>query len=59
LRGRGALAALAEGALKPAWETGDPSAVARAMSEFRERYQADLLEHANVPRANVASTAHG
>jgi hypothetical protein len=53
LRGRGALAALAEGALKPAWETGDPSAVARAMSEFRERYQADLLEHANVPRANV------
>ncbi|NKB88781.1 MAG: AAA family ATPase [Acidobacteria bacterium] len=47
-KGSGQFEALAEAALKQAWEQGDASQVAEAMRVFRNSYQGDLLEHANV-----------
>lgn len=51
-KGTGQFEARAEEVLKDAWERGDPSQVAEAMKVFRDRYQEDLLQHANVPKGN-------
>lgn len=47
-RGQGALAEIATKELLPAWEGGSADRVAAAMSDFRSRYDADLLTHALV-----------
>ncbi len=52
-RGRGSLQVAADQILKPAWEGGDPEAVSQAMTSFRDTYQAALLQHAPVPRADA------
>jgi hypothetical protein len=54
-RGRGSLQAAAEAVLKPAWESGDPAAVAKAMADFRELYQDQLFEHAPVARTDTGA----
>ena len=48
-RGKGTLLEKAKEVLKDAWEAGDSQAVIAAMSEFRRRYQKDLLAHSPVP----------
>lgn len=54
-RGKGALQQAADEILRPAWETGDPQAVAEAMTAFRTKHQKDLLEHAVVPKSEQAT----
>lgn len=49
-KGRGTLRQLADGALKDAWETGDPQTVSAAMAKFRDENQNDLLDI--VPKAD-------
>lgn len=44
--GRGSLVAAANGALRPAWETGSAAEVQVAMTTFMDRYLKDLLSHA-------------
>ena len=51
-KGRGNLQTIADEALRGAWESSDPQMACDAMAAFRENYQADLLEHANVPKGN-------
>lgn len=51
-RGKGNLRTLAEEILKEAWEKGEPQTASEAMAKFRQQYQADLLEHAKVPKVN-------
>ncbi|MBA4172253.1 MAG: phosphotransferase [Hyphomicrobium sp.] len=46
--GRGALIAVAQQALKPAWESGSAAAVQSAMMAFMSTYLKDLLCHAPV-----------
>lgn len=53
-KGRGTLEQWAEATLKSAWERGDPAEVAQAMTTFREQNQKELLDLANVPRAQQA-----
>lgn len=48
-RGRGALIKRAESELRHLWETGTPSEVSRAMSQFITAYQSKFLVHAPVP----------
>lgn len=50
-KGVGTLETWAESLLRPAWETGDPTAVAAAMTKFREEHQTELLELSEVPRS--------
>ncbi|WP_342712750.1 ATP-binding protein [Bradyrhizobium sp. B124] len=50
-KGVGTLEAWAATLLKPAWETGDPKAVAKAMAGFRQAHQGELLGLSEVPRA--------
>jgi hypothetical protein len=40
----------ADSLLRPAWEAGDPHAVAEAMAGFRQAHQAELLDLSEVPR---------
>lgn len=54
-KGRGTLKEFAEGALKPAWETGDADAVSGAMAAFLAAHQTTLLDNANVPRSDEAN----
>ena len=49
-RGRGALVELVEKELKPHWETGSASEVAKSMSDFIATYQGAFLVHAPVAR---------
>lgn len=53
-KGRGTLLGVAEGCLHSAWQTGDPKAVAKAMSSFLSKYRDALLEHAPVPKSQQA-----
>jgi energy-coupling factor transporter ATP-binding protein EcfA2 len=48
-KGKGTLLEKANDVLKPAWETGTSTEVVSAMTEFRRRYQNDLLAHSPVP----------
>ncbi|MEL3888939.1 TrlF family AAA-like ATPase [Ferrovibrio sp. MS7] len=50
-KGVGTLEGWAESLLRPAWESGDPAAVAAAMAEFRQAHQTELLELSEVPRS--------
>ena len=43
-KGRGTLRQYADADLKTAWETGDPSAVGKAMADFRKKYEKTILE---------------
>jgi DNA repair exonuclease SbcCD ATPase subunit len=43
-KGRGTLRQYADADLKIAWETGDPSAVSKAMADFRKKYEKTILE---------------
>jgi hypothetical protein len=45
-QGRGALIALAETTLRPAWETGSAADVQAAMAGFIAKYMRDLIAHA-------------
>lgn len=45
-QGRGALIALADTALRPAWETGSATDVQAAMASFIAQYAGDLIGHA-------------
>jgi ABC-type dipeptide/oligopeptide/nickel transport system ATPase component len=53
-KGVGTLEAWAETQLKPAWEAGDPQAVAEAMAGFRGAHQAELLNLSEVPKSQQA-----
>lgn len=53
-KGRGTLRQLADAALKPAWEMGDPQTVSAAMTKFRTENQDALLERSPVPKADQA-----
>ena len=53
-KGVGTLQVWAEDLLKPAWESGDPRAVAEAMAGFRQAHQAELLDLSEVPKAQQA-----
>lgn len=53
-KGVGTLEAWAEALLKPAWELGDPKAVAEAMAGFRQAHQAELLDLSEVPKSQQA-----
>lgn len=53
-KGMGTLETWANTQLKPAWETGDPIAVAEAMAGFRQAHQAELLDLSEVPRSQQA-----
>lgn len=53
-KGVGTLKAWADALLKPAWESGDPEAVAEAMAGFRQAHQAELLDLSEVPRSQQA-----
>lgn len=53
-KGVGTLEAWANALLKPAWESGDPTAVAEAMAGFRQAHQAELLDLSEVPRSQQA-----
>ena len=53
-KGVGTLEAWADALLKPAWESGDPKAVAEAMAGFRQAHQAELLDLSEVPRSQQA-----
>lgn len=53
-KGVGTLEAWANALLKPAWESGDPRAVAEAMAGFRQAHQAELLDLSEVPRSQQA-----
>ena len=50
-KGVGTLEAWAEALLKPAWESGDPTAVVEAMAGFRQAHQTELLELSEVPKS--------
>ncbi|MBW8851375.1 MAG: AAA family ATPase [Xanthomonadales bacterium] len=50
-KGIGALEVWADEMLKPAWESGDPTAVAKAMADFRRAHQAELLDLSEIPRS--------
>lgn len=52
--GVGTLETWADTLLKPAWESGDPTAVAEAMAGFRQAHQAELLDLSEVPRSQQA-----
>ena len=47
-RGKGTLIEKAKEVLGPAWETGSAMEVINAMSNFRQHYEEDLLEHSPV-----------
>lgn len=49
----GSLQDRADKILKAAWESGDSQAVQDAMEEFSDKYHADLLKHANVPKGKA------
>lgn len=51
-RGKGNLKTIAENVLKDAWENGSSDAISIAMTNFKDSYQSDLLEHSNVPKGN-------
>lgn len=53
-KGVGTLETWANALLKPAWESGDPKAVAEAMVGFRKAHQAELLDLSEVPRSQQA-----
>jgi energy-coupling factor transporter ATP-binding protein EcfA2 len=53
-KGRGTLEQWAQATLKEAWEKGTVEAVVHAMAAFREKNQKELLDLANVPRAQQA-----
>ena len=53
-RGKGTLTECAEKVLKDAWENGTADEISKAMDEFRELYQEDLLAQSPVPKANQA-----
>ena len=53
-KGVGTLETWADALLKPAWESGDPKAVAEAMAGFRQAHQAELLDLSEVPRSQQA-----
>lgn len=53
-KGVGTLEAWAEALLRPAWESGDPAAVAAAMAGFRQAHQTELLDLSEVPRSQQA-----
>lgn len=53
-KGVGTLETWANALLKPAWESGDPKAVAEAMVGFRQAHQAELLDLSEVPRSQQA-----
>jgi energy-coupling factor transporter ATP-binding protein EcfA2 len=53
-KGRGTLEQWAQATLKEAWEKGTAETVAHAMAAFREQNQSELLDLANVPRAEQA-----
>lgn len=53
-RGKGSLLQKATEVLKEAWESGDSAAVIAAMSEFKQLYQKDLLDHSPVVRTEQA-----
>jgi energy-coupling factor transporter ATP-binding protein EcfA2 len=53
-KGVGTLKNWADALLKPAWESGDPKAVAEAMAGFRQTHQAELLDLSEVPRSQQA-----
>lgn len=53
-QGRGALTALAESALRSAWETGSAVDVQAAMATFISRYTRDLFQHAPVAQSQQA-----
>lgn len=50
-KGVGTLEAWADALLKPAWQSGDSKTVAKAMAEFRQAHQAELLDLSEVPRS--------
>lgn len=54
LKGKGTLAEIAEELLRPAWETGDPAAVAAAMEAFQKEYSPELLKHSQVSKGQTA-----
>ena len=51
-RGKGTLLQKANEVLKTAWETGTSADVVAAMSEFRQRYQKDLLSHSQMAHSD-------
>ena len=51
-RGKGTLAERANETLKAAWQAGSPAEVSAAMTEFRAKYQADLLAHSPVAQTD-------
>jgi hypothetical protein len=51
-RGQGALERFARTKLVPAWESGDAASVAAAMAEFREEYDAALLQQSAVDKGS-------
>lgn len=53
-KGVGTLETWANALLKPAWESGDPKAVAEAMVGFCQAHQAELLDLSEVPRSQQA-----
>lgn len=53
-KGVGTLKNWADTLLRPAWESGDPAAVAAAMAGFRQAHQAELLDLSEVPRTQQA-----
>lgn len=54
-RGEGKLLAVAEEALRPAWEHGTADEVTAAVAAFRVKYQGDLFQHAPVPRTDATA----
>ena len=48
-KGVGTLKQWAEARLRQAWETGTPEVVAKAMADFRDAHQAELLSLSDVP----------
>jgi len=53
-KGKGTLLEKANGALKPAWETGTSADVVAAMAEFRRLYQKELLDHSPMAHTEQA-----
>ena len=53
-KGKGTLLEKANGALKPAWETGISADVVAAMAEFRRLYQKELLDHSPIAHTEQA-----
>ncbi|MEX2452230.1 MAG: AAA family ATPase [Rhodospirillales bacterium] len=53
-RGKGSLESVASELLMKPWEHGDSQSASKAITNFREKYGADLLEHSKVPKGNQA-----